>query len=171
MPNHRLLRSAIRAALLLATCFTMSAVSAQPAAKPDPARTIVTYVYLMDGASNKVLVNTQFWRNDPHYDDRAFHRFMDVLAALEKRGFHRDDKATIESWDKPEPYVRCYIYLEDRQAGRTTKAVTTSGTRLWCTDNGASEMELNQSDNPKHVEQVLRNFDTYFERAKKNVRK
>ncbi len=163
----RLTLAALWAALAL-----LPPAMAQPTANPDQAsRAVVTYVYLMDQASNKILVSTQFWRNDPKYDDRAFHRFLDVLTALEKLGFRKDDKATIDNWDKPAPFVRCYIYLEDRQAGRTTKAGTTSGTRLWCSDNGASELELNQSDSPKHIELVMRHFQTYFDRAKKNVRK
>src|SRR5689334_16633403 len=128
----KLFRTAI---LLLATA---GAVGAQPLSSQPADRSIPAYVYLMNTAGDKVVVSTQFWRNDPKYDDRAFHRFLDVVAALEKRGFRKNDNAGIDSWDKPEPYVRCYIYLEDRQAGRTTKAGMTSGTRLWCTDNGAS---------------------------------
>jgi hypothetical protein len=81
-------------------------------------RAVSPYLYLTDSAGNKVLLSTQFWRNDPKYDDRAFHRFLDVMAALEKRGFRRNDKAVID-WDKPEPVVRCYIYLEVLQAAWT----------------------------------------------------
>jgi hypothetical protein len=163
-----------RFAFFAAVVFMLAATpaGAQPSNNPDQAaRTVSAYVYLMDGSRNKVLISTQFWRNDPKYDDRAFHRFLDVMTALEKRGFHKDDKATIDSWDKPEPFVRCYIYLEDVQAGRKTKRGMTAGTRLWCSDNGASELELNQPDSPKYVETVMHHFDTYFERAKKNVHK
>ena len=144
---------------------------AQPTDDAAASRAVEAYVYLMNGAGDRVLVSTQFFRNDPKYDERAFHRFMDVLAALEKRGFRKDPKATIESWDKPAPYVRCYIYLEDRQAGRKTARGITSGSRVWCTENGASEIELDRSDAPKHLDTVLSHFDTYFNRARKNVHK
>ncbi|MEP6944161.1 MAG: hypothetical protein ABI981_14560, partial [Betaproteobacteria bacterium] len=80
------------------------AVIAQPADPSEPAnRAVAAYVYLMDAKGNRVLVNTQFWRNDPKYDERALHRFVDVLNALEKQGFRKDPKAVIDSWDKPEP--------------------------------------------------------------------
>lgn len=158
---------------LIALAFVLVAggALAQPSDNAAANRAVETYVYLMNDAGDRVLVSTQFWRNDPKYDDRAFHRFLDVLAALEKRGFHKDPKATIESWDKPAPYVRCYVYLEDRQAGRKTARTLTSGTRLWCSDNGASEMELDRSDAPKHLDTVMSHFDTYFDRARKNVHK
>src|SRR5664279_657523 len=107
--------------------------AAQSASTPEPsARTVSPYLYLSDSQDNKILLSTQFLRKDPKYDDRAFHRFLDVLTGLEKRGFHRDDKAVIDNWDKPEPTVRCYVYLEDAQAGRTTKAGTVTGSRVWC---------------------------------------
>jgi hypothetical protein len=160
-----------RAALVALACLG-STVGAQPTNTPDQAaRSLSAYVYMMDGASNKVLVNTQFWRNDPKYDDRAFHRYLDVVAALEKRGFHKDDRATIESWERPERFARCYIYLEDRQAGRRTKAGETTGSRVWCTDNGISEVELNGSDQPKHLDQVMQKFDEFLARAKANLKK
>jgi hypothetical protein len=118
-----------------------------------------------------VLLATQFWRNDPRYDDRAFHRFLDVMTGLEKRGFRKSDQATIENWDKPAPFARCYIYMEDLQAGRGVKGAVVSGSRVWCADNGASEMDINSSDSPKQVDQVLQHFDAYLDRAKKNLHK
>jgi hypothetical protein len=128
-------------------------------------------LYLVNSSGDKILLSTQFWRNDPKYDDRAFHRFLDVMAALEKRGFHKDDKAVIQDWDKPEPVVRCYIYLEDLQAARKTKGAVTGDTRLWCSDNGASEHEIRPSDTPKHVDEVMKYFDEYFARANARVHK
>jgi hypothetical protein len=159
-------------AAVLAVALSTAIADAQPVNTPDQSvRSLGAYVYMMDGSSNKVLVTTQFFRNDPKYDDRAFHRYLDVVSALEKRVFKKDERATIESWDKPEKYARCYIYLEDLQAGRKTKTGMTSGTRLWCTNNGISELELNQSDNPKHVDQALHQFDAFLDRAKVNLRK
>ncbi len=157
-------------ALALATA--AAPAFAQPTASPDQeSRAVPVYLYLMDAAKNKVLVSTQVWRNDPKYDDRAFHRFLEVMAALEKRGFRKDEKAVIDNWEKPQPFARCFIYLEDLQAGKQTKTVVTSGARVWCFGAGLSEAEVQPSENPKHVELVLARFDNMFERAKKNVKK
>jgi hypothetical protein len=148
------------------------AASAQPStAAEQQEKTVSPYLYLVDSNGNKVLLSTQFWRNDPKYDDRAFHRFLEVMAALEKRGFHKNEKVVIENWDKPEPVVRCYIYLEDLQAAKKTKGPVVSDSRLWCTDNGASEHEVRTSDTPKHVGQVMKYFDEYFARANARVHK
>lgn len=145
-------------------------VLAQPTnAAGQQERTVSPYLYLMDSSGDKVLLSTQFWRNDPKYDDRAFDRFLEVMTALEKRGFRKNDKAVIQDWDKPEPFVRCYIYLEDLQAVRKTKGAMASDARLWCSDNGASEHEVGPSDSPKHVEQVMKSFDEYLARAKAKV--
>jgi hypothetical protein len=163
-------RTAVPAALALALC--AGTATAQPVNQPDQmARSIGQYVYVMDKSGHKVLVSTKFWRNDPKYDDRAFHRFMDVLAALEKRGFRLDDKAVIQNWDGQRPYARCFIYLEDLQAGTTTKTSIASGTRVWCSEAGASELEVKASDGAKHVDQVLQRFDSILERAKSVLKK
>lgn len=161
--------------LLALTAAFAAALSDGAAAQPTTAaeeqdRTVSPYLYLADSDGNKVLLSTQFWRNDPKYDDRAFHRFLDVMAALEKRGFHKNDKIVID-WDKPEPVVRCYIYLEDLQSAKKTKGVVISDTRLWCAENGASDHEVRRSDTPKHVDEVMKYFDEYFARAKARVRK
>ncbi len=156
---------------VLAISIALSNSLAQPANTSEQAmRTVASYLYLMDSEGNKVLLNTQFWRNDPKYDERALNRFFDVMTGLEKRGFHKDEKAVIDDWEKREPTARCYIYMEDLQAGKKTKGGIVTGSRLWCTENGASEHEISASDSPKHVEEVLRYFDTYLERAKKHLR-
>jgi hypothetical protein len=156
---------------LAAAVILVQGASAQPTNSPEQQeRAVAPYLYLTDSSGNKVLLSTQFWRNDPKYDDRAFHRFLDVMAALEKRGFHKNDKAVID-WDKPEPVVRCYIYLEDLQTARKVKGTVVSDTRLWCADNGASEHEVRPSDTPKHVDEVMKYFDEYFARANAKVRK
>jgi hypothetical protein len=162
-------RSLLAAALACAV--VTGGAHAQPANTPDQAtKAVGTYVYLMDSGNNRVLLSTQFWRNDPKYDDRAFHRFLDVLAGLEKRGFRKDDKAAIDNWEKPEPYTRCYIYLEDLQTAKGGKGIVSSA-RIWCSDNGVSESDVAGSDNPKHADLVLQRFDAYFARAKKNLKK
>jgi hypothetical protein len=157
---------------LVIALFLSGVASAQPTtAAGQQERTVGPYLYLVNSSGDKVLLSTQFWRNDPKYDDRAFHRFLDVMAALEKRGFHKDEKAVIENWDKPEPVVRCYIYLEDLQAAKKSKATVVSDSRLWCSDNGASEHEVKPSDTPKHVDDVMKSFDEYYARAKSRVHK
>ena len=159
-----------RLLVALAISVSLSSASAQPRNAPEQStRAVSPYLYLMDSEGNKVLVSTQFWRNDQKYDDRTLHRFLDVMTGLEKRGFRKDDKAVIDDWDKPEPIARCYIYMEDLQAGKKTKSTMVTGSRVWCTDNGASEHEISPSDNPKHVDQVLRYFDIYLARAKKRL--
>ena len=162
-------RLLVSLALMLAIPGTGFAQPSTNAAQAN--RVISSYVYLANADGDKVLVTTQFWRNDPKYDERTLHRFLDVLAALEKRGFAKNDKATIDSWDKPEPFARCYVYLEDVQSAGRTKGAPVSGTRVWCSENGASEYDVKNSESAKHVDEVLRQFDVYFERSKKNVRK
>lgn len=160
------------AAVSVLLCQCLASVGhAQPAGTDDIAqRTISPYLYLVDADGNKVLLASNFWRRDARYDERALTRMSEVMAGLEKRGFHKDEKATIDSWDKPEADVRCYIYMEDLQSGRKSKGKPVTGTRVWCTDNGASEHDVGNSDSPKHVAQVLRYFDLYFKRAKANVK-
>jgi hypothetical protein len=154
-------------ALALSAALCAGPVLAQPTGAPDQqARVVNTYVYLMDGGNNRVLVSTNFWRNDPKYDDRAFHRFMEVLAALEKKGFRMDPKAVIDSWDKPAPYARCYVYLEDLQVAQKGKAGAATGSRVWCSGAGISEAEVRGSDGQGHLAQVLQRFDLMLSKAR-----
>jgi len=154
-------------ALALSGALCAAPAHAQPSGAPDQAARVVnTYVYLMDGGNNRVLVSTNFWRNDAKYDDRAFHRFMEVLAALEKKGFRMDPKAVIDSWDKPAPYARCYVYLEDLQVAQKGKGAAVPGSRVWCSGAGISEAEVRQSDAQGHVGQVLQRFDLMLGKAR-----
>jgi hypothetical protein len=154
-------------AVALSAALCAAPALAQPAGTADQqARLVNTYVYLMDGGNNRVLVSTNFWRNDPKYDDRAFHRFMEVLAALEKKGFRMDPKAVIDSWDKPAPFARCYVYLEDLQVAQKGKGSIASGSRVWCSGAGISEAELRGSDGQGHVTQVLQRFDLMLGKAR-----
>ena len=154
-------------ALAFAAALCATPALAQPAGTPDQqARAVNVYVYLMDGGNNRVLVSTNFWRNDGTYDDRALHRFMEVLAALEKKGFRMDPKAVIDSWDKPAPYARCYVYLEDMQVAQRGKGSVASGSRVWCSGAGISEAELRSSEGQGHVGQVLQRFDLMLSKAR-----
>lgn len=163
-------RTVFHSALVLA--LFAGCASAQPTDAPEQAkRTVNTYTFLMDASGHRVLVSTAFWRNDPKYDDRAFHRFLDVLAALEKKGFRQDEKAAISNWDAPAPYARCYVYLEDLQAGQRSKTAIASGSRVWCSSSGISEQDVKPSDSPKHVDQLLKRFDSMLDLARKNLKK
>ena len=156
----------------LAFAFCTGLAGAQPSKDPEQAdRAVNAYAYMMNTAGHKVLVSTNFWRNDFKYDDRAFQRFLEVLAALEKKGFKKSEKATIDSWDKPQPFARCYVYLEDLQAGQATKTSVTAGARVWCSSAGISEIEIRTSDTPKHAAEVMAKFDTMFDKARKQLGK
>ena len=140
---------------------------AQPSQNADQAsRSISPYVYMSDAAGDKVLVSTQFWRNDQEYDVRALRRLYSVMSALEKRGFKKNDQASID-WNKKESVVRCAIYLESLAAGTRGK----TGARVWCEDSGLGEFTVSPSEDPKHVDIVMQRFDTHFAGAKRNVGK
>ena len=90
--------------LLALTAFQ---AGAQPADDADKATgSINPYVYMSDGAKNKLYIETHFWRNDPAYDARVLKRMSDVMTELEKLGFKRNNDAGT-GWEKPENLVRC----------------------------------------------------------------
>ena len=134
---------------------------------PDQAaRKLNPYVYMRDGAGDKVFFETQFWRNDPGYDQKALTRISEVMAGLEKRGF-KGDPAAANGWDKPEKVVRCRINMEiynKRWRGKT-------GTIVNCENTGISEAEVAGSEDPKHVNEVLDAFDKQFKLAKEKTGK
>jgi hypothetical protein len=144
-----------------------AAATAQPSDSADQAsRSINPYVYMSDAHGDKVLVSTTFWRNDQEYDVRSLRRLYAVMSDLEKLGFKKNDQATID-WNKKENVIRCAIYLESRQAGRGGK----TGTRVWCDQSGLGEFTVSPSDEPKHVDLVMKRFDTQFAGAKRNLGK
>ncbi len=144
-----------------------TATSAQYKDSPDQAaRKLNPYVYMRDGAGDKVFLETQFWRNDPAYDQKALTRISEVMAGLEKRGFKGDPNAA-NGWDKPEKVVRCRINMEvvnKRWRGKT-------GTIVNCENTGISEAEVAGSEDPKHVKEVLDAFDRQFKLAKEKLGK
>jgi len=146
---------------------TMSAVSAQPSESADEAaRKLSPYVYMRDAGGNKVFLESQLWRNDANYDNRALKRMSDVMAALEKMGFKGNPDAA-NGWDKPEKIVRCRINMEvvnKRWRGK-------SGTIVNCENTGISEAEVAGSEDAKHVKEVLDAFDKQFKLAKEKVGK
>jgi len=144
---------------------TMSAVSAQPSESADEAaRKLSPYVYMRDAGGNKVFLESQLWRNDANYDNRALKRMSDVMAALEKMGFKGNPDAA-NGWDKPEKIVRCRINMEvvnKRWRGK-------SGTIVNCENTGISEMEIANSEEPKHVGLIVDAFNKQFKLAKEKL--
>lgn len=156
--------SFIASALLV---LTATAATAQPSESADQAsQSISPYVYMSDAHGNKVLVSTTFWRNDQEYDVRSLRRLYAVMSDLEKLGFKKNDQVSID-WNKKENVIRCAIYLESRQAGRGGK----TGTRVWCEGSGLGEFTVSPSDEPKHVDIVMKRFETQYAGAKRNLGK
>ena len=159
--------TAIRYAICAVCAIAASAAHAQYKDAPEQqARKLNPYVYMRDGAGDKVFLETQFWRNDAGYDQKALARVSDVMAGLEKRGFKGDVNAA-QGWDKPEKVVRCRINMEvvnKRWRGKT-------GTIVNCENTGISEAEVAGSEDPKHVAEVLEAFDKQFKLAKEKLGK
>ena len=153
--------TAIRYAIGALAALTVATAVAQYKDSPDQAaRKLNPYVYMKDGAGDKVFLETQFWRNDPAYDQKALTRISEVMSGLEKRGFKGDTSAA-NGWDKPEKVVRCRINMEvvnKRWRGKT-------GTIVNCENTGISEAEIAGSEEPKHVSEVLDAFDKQFKLA------
>ena len=115
-------------------------------------RSAPLYFYLVDGAGNRVLLQTQFALDNLDADTRVLRRFYGVLAGLEQKGFRKNDKVTIADWDKKEKYAKCYIYLEDAESGKGKG----TGARVWCSESGISEVAVAPSEDAKHVDRVHR---------------
>jgi hypothetical protein len=154
--------TAMRYAVAALCAVAATATLAQYKDAPDQqARKLNPYVYMRDGAGDKVFLETQFWRNDSAYDQKALARVSEVMSGLEKRGF-KGDAAAANGWDKPEKVVRCRINMEvvnKRWRGKTGAIVN-------CENTGISEAEVAGSEDPKHVKEVLDAFDKQFKLAK-----
>lgn len=162
------MRKRMRYAVCGLIAIATTAAWAQYKDTPDQAaRKLNPYVYMRDGAGDKVFLETQFWRNDPGYDQKSLTRISEVMAGLEKRGFKGDPTAA-NGWDKPEnKIVRCRINMEvynKRWKGKTGAIVN-------CENTGISEAEVAGSENPKHVQEVLEAFDKQFKLAKEKIGK
>ena len=155
------IRFAACALLALASMATWAQYKDTP---EQQARKLNPYVYMRDGAGDKVFLETQFWRNDPAYDQKALTRVSEVMSGLEKRGYKGDVNAA-NGWDKPEKVVRCRLNMEvvnKRWRGKT-------GTVIGCENTGISDAEVAGSEDPKHVDQVLDAFDKQFKLAKEKL--
>ena len=153
--------------ILLSAALALCAAPAwaQPDESADKAKGAINpYVYMRDGAGNKLYIETQFWRNDPAYDARALKRLSDVMTGLEKLGFKQNDAAAT-GWDKPESVVRCRINMESTVKRWRGK----SGTIVACENTGISDAEVRPSEDPKHVALVLEAFGKQFKIAKEKM--
>ena len=151
--------------LSVALALCAAPASAQPDENADKAKGAINpYVYMRDGAGNKLYIETQFWRNDPAYDARALKRLSDVMTGLEKLGFKQNDAAAA-GWDKPENVVRCRINMESTVKRWRGK----SGTIVACENTGISDAEVRPSEDPKHVALVLDAFGKQFKIAKEKM--
>ena len=159
------MRKPIRAAACALLAVASMAAWAQYKDTPEQqARKLNPYVYMRGGAGDKVFLESQFWRNDPAYDQKALSRLSEVMSGLEKRGYKGDVNAA-NGWDKPEKVVRCRINMEvvnKRWRGKT-------GTIVNCENTGISEAEVAGSEDPKHVKDVLDAFDKQFKLAKEKT--
>jgi hypothetical protein len=146
-----------------ALALAVGTASAQPAENAEGAKgSINPYVYMRDGAGNKLYIETQFWRNDPAYDARSLKRLSDVMSGLEKLGF-KENPAAATGWDKPENnIIRCRINMESTAKRWRGK----SGTIVACEGTGISDAEIRPSEDPKHVQQVLEAFNKQFQLVK-----
>ncbi len=144
----------------------LATASAQPAENAEGAKgSINPYVYMRDGAGNKLYIETQFWRNDPAYDARTLKRLSDVMTGLEKLGF-KENPAAATGWDKAENgIVRCRINMESTAKRWRGK----SGTIVACENTGISDAEVRPSEDPKHVTLVLEAFSKQFKLAKEKM--
>jgi hypothetical protein len=151
---------------LLLAALTVGTASAQPAENAENAKgSINPYVYMRDGAGNKLFIETQFWRNDPNYDVRTLKRLSDVMAGLEKLGFKENPDAA-QGWGKPENnIVRCRINMESTAKRWRGK----SGTIVACEGTGISDAEVRPSEDPKHVALVLDAFNKQFKLAREKL--
>ncbi len=164
--------------LITALCVALAAAASgqalaqkKPGAAPASApaqgdRSAPLYFYLADPAGNRLLLQTQFSLDNQEADTRVLRRFYGVLAGLEQRGFKKNDKLTIGDWDKKEKFAKCYIYLEDGEAGRGKG----SGARVWCSESGISEVAVSPSDELKHVDKVLERFGFFLAKAREGIK-
>ena len=142
---------------------------ATPAPAPVPAQadsSAPLYFYLTDPSGNRLLLQTQFSLTNQEADIRVLRRFYGVVAGLEQKGFKRNDKVTISDWDKKEKFAKCYIYLEDAESGKGKG----TGTRIWCSGSGISEVAVSPSDDPKHVDKVLERFAFFLAKAREGLK-
>jgi hypothetical protein len=146
------------------------ALAQKPAPKPAPAsaaeKPVPLYFYMVDKEGNRVLVQSQFSLDNADNEARVLRRLIGVVDGLEQRGFRRDASVSISDWDKKEKFAKCYVYLEDDESGRGKS----TGARVWCSESGISEVAVQPSEDPKHVERVLERFAFFLGKAKEGLK-
>ena len=139
-----------------------------PSQSPVPLdRSLPVYQYYSDAGGNKVLLQTNFTLSNFDSDTRSLRRLHGIVAGLNERGFKKNPDTSIRDWDKRESFTKCYVYLDELQAGKKGD----TGARVWCAESGISEFVVTPSENPKHVQQVLERFDLFLTKAKQNLKK
>lgn len=145
----------------------VAAPAAAPAPAPAPAgRSAPMYFYLTDAAGNRLLLQTRFTLTNQEADIRTLRRFYGVFSGLEQKGFKKNDKVTIGDWDKKEKFSKCYIYLEDDEAGKGKG----TGARVWCSESGISEVAVSPSEEAKHVDKVLERFAFFLAKSREALK-
>ena len=73
--------TAMRYAIAALCAMAATAALAQYKDSPEQqARKLNPYVYMRDGGGDKIFLETQFWRNDPGYDQKALTRVSEVMS-------------------------------------------------------------------------------------------
>ena len=165
-------RQSLALVILLIVCAPSPAhaqkkpVAAPAVAATAPGSSAPMYFYLTDAAGNRLLLQTQFTLINQEADIRALRRFYGVLSGLEQKGFKKNDKVTIGDWDKKEKFSKCYIYLEDDEAGKGKG----TGARVWCSESGISEVAVSPSEEAKHVDKVLERFAFFLAKSREGLK-
>ena len=170
-----MMRSIAALAALALLGATGPALAQKPAPKPAPAKPaaeqasekpVPVYFYMVDKEGNRVLVQSQLALENADNDARVLRRLIGVVNGLEQRGFRRDASVSIGDWDKKEKFAKCYVYLEDDESGRGKS----TGARVWCSESGISEVAVQPSEDPKHVDRVLERFTFFLGKAKEGLK-
>ena len=161
--------------LLLSLSLVIPETSAQtkkapgkvPAAKDA---SISVHVFLRDGSKNEVLLGTRIWPGYVDYNALALQQFFAAMKALEPAYKQDDDVAY--SWSTKGRVTKCSIYLESADAG----AKSGTGAVVGCEANGVSGLPVtsaadpkhavSQSQDPKHLNDVMELFKKQSDRAK-----
>jgi hypothetical protein len=166
--------------LLLPLVFGVSGAMAQTKKAPGRIplatdKSIVVNVYMKDASKNELLLGTRVWPDYPDYNAVALQRFFALMKALEPAYKQDDDVAY--TWGNKAKVTKCSIYLEAPEAG----AKSGTGAVVGCEANGVSSLAatsvadpkrgVSQSQDPKHLSDVLELFKKQSERAKATVSK
>lgn len=137
-------------------------------APSDKDRSVAITVFMRDPATkNEVLLATRVWPDYPDYNAVALGRYFQLMKMLEPPYKQDDDVAY--TWQQKGKVSKCSIYLESADAG----AKGGTGAVVGCEANGVSSVAVpdakggvSNSQDPKHLAEVLEMFKKQQERAK-----